>query len=143
MERRGAGILGRRDHRHGGDDCGTVYQYRRRLNGNDTAMDNQDLIFKGATRPAMMAGVPIVPFILAVGVHLLAAVWAMAFIGAFVMFIIMMACVMNVFFMRYISSQDDQRLLQHLLRLKSIAGRRNSKHWGAHSISPTDYRKRK
>lgn len=103
----------------------------------------RDLIFKGATRPAMMAGVPIVPFILTVGIHIILAMWAMMFINLFVSFVILMTCVLCVFGLRYISSQDDQRLNQYLLRMKSVAGRRNADHWGAHSISPTDYTKRK
>ncbi|WP_292938085.1 VirB3 family type IV secretion system protein [Noviherbaspirillum sp.] len=106
-------------------------------------MEQRDVIFKGATRPAMMLGVPIVPLILVVGIHLLLAVWSMTLISVFAMFVILMACGLNVFFMRQISTQDDQRLNQHLLRLKSIAGRRNSAYWGAHSMSPLDYSKRR
>ena len=106
-------------------------------------MDNRDPVFKGATRPAMMAGVPIVPLILVVGVHLLLAIWSMVLINLFVSFVLMMMGVLNIFFMRHISSNDEQRLNQYLLRMRSISGRRNKPHWGAHSISPTDYRKRK
>lgn len=103
----------------------------------------RDLIFKGATRPAMMAGVPIVPFILVVGIHLLLAMWAMMLVNMFVSFVILMTCVMCVLFLRHISSQDDQRLNQYLLRMKSAAGRKNKNHWGAHTMSPIDYTKRK
>jgi type IV secretion system protein VirB3 len=106
-------------------------------------MLNRDPIFKGATRPAMMAGVPIVPFILVVGFHLLLAIWAMMLINLFVSFVILMTCVLCIFLLRYISSQDDQRLNQFLLRMKSVAGRRNNHHWGAHSVAPTEYTKRK
>lgn len=106
-------------------------------------MDNRDPIFKGATRPAMMMGVPVVPFILVVGVHLLVAIWALQVTSLFVPFAIMMTCGLCVFLLRHISSQDEQRLNQYLLRMRSIAGRRNNGHWGAHSVSPTDYTKRK
>ncbi|NRR30395.1 VirB3 family type IV secretion system protein [Oxalobacteraceae bacterium] len=106
-------------------------------------MSNRDMIFKGATRPAMMAGVPIVPFIVVVGIHLMLAVWSMILINLFASFVILMACVLCVLLLRHISAQDDQRLNQYLLRMKSIAGRRNAEHWGAHSIAPTDYTKRK
>lgn len=105
-------------------------------------MENRDIVFKGATRPAMMAGVPIVPFILVVGVHLLLAIWSMALVNMFASFVLLMLCVVNVMGLRYISAQDEQRLNQYLLRMKSIAGRMNQSHWGAHGVSPTDYTKR-
>ena len=103
----------------------------------------RDPIFKGATRPAMMAGVPIVPFILVVGVHLMLAMWAIQLISFFVGFVILMTGVLSVFVLRHISSQDNQRLNQYLLRMKSTAGRRNHSHWHAHSVSPVDFQKRK
>lgn len=106
-------------------------------------MEYRDVVFKGATRPAMMAGVPIVPFILVVGIHLLLAIWAMVLVNLFVSFVILMVCVLNIFFLRHISSQDEQRLNQYLLRMRSVAGRRNKAHWGAHSVAPIDYKKRK
>ena len=106
-------------------------------------METRDVVFKGATRPAMMAGVPIVPLILVVGVHLLLAIWAMVLVNLFVSFVLLMTCVLNIFFMRHISSNDEQRLNQYLLRMKSISGRKNKPHWGAHSVSPTDYTKRR
>ncbi|WP_136417576.1 VirB3 family type IV secretion system protein [Herbaspirillum sp. ST 5-3] len=106
-------------------------------------MEYRDVIFKGATRPAMMLGVPIVPLILVVGIHLLLGMWAMTLIGVFAMFVILSAGAVNVFFMRQISTQDEQRLNQHVLRLKSIAGRRNSSYWEAHSMSPIDFSKRR
>lgn len=105
-------------------------------------MAYEDVVFKGATRPAMMAGVPIVPFILVVGIHLLFAIWAMVLVNLFVAFVVLMTCVLNVLFMRQISSNDEQRLNQYLLRMKSTAGRRNQAHWGAHAVSPNDYRRR-
>ena len=106
-------------------------------------MDYGDIVFKGATRPAMMAGVPIVPFILVVGIHLLLAVWALVLVNAFVSFVLLMTGALNVMFMRFISADDAQRLNQYMLRLRSIAGRRNKRYWGAHSISPCDYARRR
>ncbi|UTY59674.1 type IV secretion system protein VirB3 [Massilia sp. erpn] len=104
-------------------------------------MAYEDVVFKGATRPAMMLGVPIVPLILVVGLHLLLAVWAMVLVNLFVSFVILAAGAMNVFFLRHVSSNDEQRLNQYLLRMKSTGGRRNKVYWGAHSASPCDYRR--
>jgi len=106
-------------------------------------MDNRDVIFKGATRPAMMLGVPIVPFIIVTGSHILLAMWSLVLMSTFAAFVILAAGVMNIMVLRYISTQDDQRLSQYLLRFKNISGRRTSHHWGAHSLSPTDYAKSK
>jgi type IV secretion system protein VirB3 len=105
-------------------------------------MAYEDVVFKGATRPAMMLGVPIVPFILVVGAHLLLAIWVMVLASMFACFVILAAGVLNVFVLRHITSNDEQRLNQYLLRMKSIAGRRNKAYWGAHSASPNDYRRR-
>lgn len=90
----------------------------------------------------MMLGVPVVPFILVVGIHFVLAMWSMMLINLFVAFVILMTGILIVMFLRHISSLDEQRLNQYLLRLKSIAGRRNVTHWGAHSISAVDYKKR-
>ena len=106
-------------------------------------MDNRDIIFKGATRPAMMLGVPIVPFIIVTGSHILLAMWSLVLMSTFGSFVILAAGLMNIMVLRYISTQDDQRLSQYLLRFKNIAGRRTSHYWGAHSLSPIDYAKSK
>ena len=44
--------------------------------------------------------------------------------------------------MRYMSSQDDHRLNQYLMYLRSRPFRRNAHFWGAHSMAPTNYKKR-
>lgn len=106
-------------------------------------MNYRDPIFKGATRPAMMLGVPVVPLIIVLGVHILLAMWTLQFAGPLPAFLILMFAAMVVMVLRHISSQDEQRLNQYLLRLRSVAGRRNEKHWGAHSISPVDFTRRK
>lgn len=105
-------------------------------------MNYRDVIFKGATRPATMAGVPVVPFILVVGLHILACMWTIILIGFFVAAAIALSCVICVLVMRYISSQDDQRLLQYMLVIRGFPSKRNLTHWGAKSLSPTRYSRR-
>src|SRR5580658_7143004 len=73
-------------------------------------MRNRDIIFKGATRPAMMLGVPIVPLILVAGIDILLAMWSLVLVSTFGAFVILAAGLMVIFVLRYISSQDDQRL---------------------------------
>jgi type IV secretion system protein VirB3 len=102
----------------------------------------RDTIFKGATRPAMMLGVPIMPFILVVGLDFLLAMWSLLLGSLFASFSFLMLGVVVVLVLRYISSQDDQRLNQYLLRFRDTAFRKNAGHWNAHSMSPIDFRKR-
>ena len=105
-------------------------------------MNYRDVIFKGATRPATMAGVPVVPFILVVGAHILAGMWGMILLGFFVAAGIALSCVTCVLVMRYISSQDDQRLLQYMLAIRGFPAKRNLLHWGAKSYAPNKYNRR-
>lgn len=101
-----------------------------------------DRIFKGATRPAMMLGVPIIPCILVMGTFLLMAVWGLVFFG-FVFclsMLIILAFVIGI--LRYMSRQDDQRLNQYVLYLKNRPFNRNKKIWQAHSMGPLDLKKR-
>lgn len=105
-------------------------------------MNYRDTIFKGATRPATMAGVPVVPFVLVVGIHILIGMWGMIFLGFLVAVGVALSCVICVLVMRYISSQDDQRLLQYLLLMRGFPAKRNFAHWGAKSLSPTRFDKR-
>jgi type IV secretion system protein VirB3 len=106
-------------------------------------MRNRDIIFKGATRPAMMMGVPIVPLILVAGIDMLLAVWSIVLFSPFCAFVILAGGVVAISLLRYISSQDDQRLSQYILRWKNVGARRTTHYWGAHAISPIDFDKRK
>ena len=105
-------------------------------------MNYRDVIFTGATRPAMMAGVPVVPFLLVVGAHILAGMWGMIVLGFLVATAIALSCVICVLVMRYISSQDDQRLLQYMLVIRGFPAKRNVLHWGAKSYSANNYAQR-
>lgn len=103
-----------------------------------------DRIFKGATRPAMMLGIPIIPFILTAGIFLLVSMWAMVLLG-FVWLGVGLVCGLTTLgFLRYVSSQDDQRLNQYILYVLSwVYGWRNASIWKAHAMSPVDYKARK
>jgi type IV secretion system protein VirB3 len=105
-------------------------------------MNYRDVIFKGATRPATMAGVPVVPFILVVGLHIMVGMWAVILVGFFVATGIALSCVICVLAMRHISSQDDQRLLQYMLVIRGLPAKRNLLHWGAKSFGATRYTRR-
>lgn len=102
----------------------------------------RDLIFKGATRPAMMVGVPLVPFVAVAGIHIIAFVWALILIGVMPAVAVAMFGILCILVMRLISKTDDQKLNQVVLRVRSISLRKNNSYWGAHSVSPIDYKGR-
>lgn len=101
-----------------------------------------DRIFKGATRPAMMLGIPIVPCILVMGIFFIMAVWSLVFFGFVVALsiLVILAFVMGI--LRFMTMQDDHRLNQYLMYLRSRPYRRNKRFWGAHSMAPVDFKKR-
>lgn len=102
----------------------------------------RDPIFKGATRPAMMAGVPLVPFILVAGLHIIGCVWSLILIGIMPAVAIAMFGILCILVMRAISKTDDQKLNQVILKFRSKGLKKNNQYWGAHSVSPIDYRGR-
>lgn len=101
-----------------------------------------DRIFKGATRPAMMLGVPIVPFILVMGAFIFVAVWTFVAAGLQAALSVLVLAALCIVLLRHVTRQDDQRLNQMLLYLKSRPFRRNKVFWGAHSMSPINFKKR-
>jgi len=102
----------------------------------------RDRIFKGATRPAMMLGIPIVPFILIVGFHLILIVWTFILSSPFVSIGIGFILIMVLLFLRQLNSSDNHRISQYFLYAKDFGNRRNKKYWGAHSMSPIKFKKR-
>lgn len=101
-----------------------------------------DLVFKGCTRPAMLGGVPLYPLMCVGFPLLLIGVW-----GLWLQPIIGLVSVMLIFplffLMKIISTYDDQRLMQHLLRLRMSLRHRNTKFWGAKSYAAIAYKIRK
>ena len=104
----------------------------------------RDPIFKGCTRPAMFAGVPMLPFLLVTGIFLLLAMWCFYLLSAYVSLFLGIIYIPVVVTMKQITKKDDQRLRQMMMRarmrFRQQAGRRL---WGAISFSPVRYKKRK
>lgn len=105
-------------------------------------MANGDRIFKGATRPAMMLGVPIIPFILVCGLFLIATLWGTIFMGLGVGLSVLLVMAVVLAALRQITSSDDHRLNQWLMYLRGWPFRRNKAYWRAHAASPIDLKKR-
>src|ERR1700744_5077144 len=89
-------------------------------------------VFKGCTRPAMLWGVPLVPFLMVGGGMLIPAIWALLAsppLGVAILFLMIPVFVA----MRVITRHDDQRLAQYALRLRMLLHQGNRRYWGAHA----------
>jgi type IV secretion system protein VirB3 len=99
--------------------------------------DYRDPLFKGATRPAMMMGVPVVPlFIIGMGVVLI-SVWTSIFLVLLLVPIIVT--------MQQITKHDDQqfRLLGLKFVFRIINYNHNGRFYKSSAYSPFDFEKRK
>lgn len=105
-------------------------------------MDNQqevldrEIVFKGCTRPAMIMGVPIVPFVLGVG-------------SSFVLLFLLLSppwTILSIvvwWVMRMMAKEDDQRFRLLWIELITIRFNPNKRIWGVASFQPVAYREKK
>jgi type IV secretory pathway VirB3-like protein len=100
----------------------------------------RDPVFKGCTRPPMLAGVPLMPFIVTVALSFIPAMWILPF-SPVAGVAWMGSLIPVVVVMRQISRSDDQRLAQMLARLTLHLRQRNAGSWRAHSYAATRTRK--
>lgn len=97
---------------------------------------DREVVFKGCTRPAMILGVPIVPFVIGVG-------------GSFLCFFVLLSppwTVLSIvvwWVMRTITKEDDQRF--RLLYVEWITSKfsANKRLWGFTNFQPAPYREKK
>ncbi|MEI2677709.1 MAG: VirB3 family type IV secretion system protein [Burkholderiaceae bacterium] len=100
----------------------------------------REAIYKGATRPAMKFGVPLVPLVILLCSGMLLVMWGgilwswWVALGVFVLALTAMA------WMRYVTRLDDQRFRQLFVASKLRLHDRNRRFWRARSYSPTLYR---
>lgn len=101
----------------------------------------KDPVFKGCARPAMLWGVPLVPFLVVGGGMLIPAIWALLAsppLGVSIIFLMIPVFVG----MRVITRHDDQRLRQYALRLRMTSRQGNRRFWGAHAYVPVRLKRR-
>lgn len=104
--------------------------------------DFYDPIYKGCTSPSTAFGVPMLPFILGTLVFAQAAILGGLFFGTPV--VVMLALLYGLAFTwaRRISRNDEQRLLQLILRLRMRLRQRVTRaRWGAISFAPNNFRR--
>lgn len=103
----------------------------------------QDPIFRGCTRPAMVAKVPLLPFLIVTGAFALPAGWLFYLVSPYASLILGLLYLPVLITMRVVTKQDDQRLRQMLLRLMMRAtGWRGRRLWGAYTYAPCRYKGR-
>jgi type IV secretion system protein VirB3 len=101
----------------------------------------EDPVFKGCTRPAMLWGVPLVPFLMVGGSMLIPAIWTLLAsppVGVGLLFLIVPVFVT----MRAMTRHDDQRLAQRALRVRMMLRQRNRRFWGMHAYAPVRLKRR-
>lgn len=101
----------------------------------------RDPVFKGCTRPAMLWGVPLVPFLMVGGGILIPAIWALLAsppVGVGIVLLLIPVFVT----MRSITRHDDQRLAQYALCARMAIRQRNRRFWGAHAYVPVRVKRR-
>ncbi len=95
-----------------------------------------EAIYKGATRPAMKFGVPLVPLVVFAGVGMLLCLYGGLFVRGWTLLVIAAALIPGFFWMRMVTARDDQRFRQMLLAARLRALDRNGSFWRARSYSP-------
>jgi type IV secretory pathway VirB3-like protein len=101
-----------------------------------------DPIYKGSTAPAMVLGVPLLPFLLGAIVIAQLALLSFYFINLSVMVIWLVIGAFLYGYARKVSRDDEHRLLQLMLKAR-MRGRQGAtrRFWGAVSFSPVPRRK--
>lgn len=100
-----------------------------------------EAIYKGATRPAMKLGVPLVPLVLLFGAGMLGAIWGGVFLSWWVALGVLSSIGPALLWMRLVTAKDDQRFRQMLLALRLRLHDRNHELWQCRSYSPNTFRK--
>lgn len=97
----------------------------------------QEAIYKGATRPPILLGVPLIPAVLVGGASILLLAYLVIFSRSFLLAAVALAPIAALWSsMMLVTRKDDQRLMQTLLRFRLRQRRGSLRVWGAHSYAP-------
>lgn len=99
-----------------------------------------EAIYKGATRPAMKMGIPLVPLVVLFGSGMLLILWGGTLVSWWLALAVLVAFGPALLWMRWVTSKDDQRFRQIFVALKLRLHDRNRRLWQARSYAPTLYR---
>ncbi|MBW8848016.1 MAG: VirB3 family type IV secretion system protein [Burkholderiales bacterium] len=99
-----------------------------------------EAIYKGATRPAMKLGIPLVPLVVLFGTGMLLIMWGGSLITWWIAPVVLLAILPTLGWMRFVTAKDDQRFRQMFVAMKLRLHDHNRRFWHARSYSPTLYR---
>ena len=99
-----------------------------------------EAIYKGATRPAMKLGVPLVPLVVLFGLAMLSILWVGTLLSWWVVPVVLATVVPALAWMRFVTRKDDQRFRQIFIALKLRIRDRNRRLWRSRSYAPYLYR---
>ena len=99
-----------------------------------------ETIYKGATRPAMKLGIPLVPLVVLFGTGMLLIMWGGILLSWWFAVGVLLAFLPALAWMRWLTARDDQRFRQMFVAMKLRRHDRNRRFWRARSYSPTLYR---
>ncbi|MGE0315897.1 MAG: VirB3 family type IV secretion system protein [Lautropia sp.] len=101
-----------------------------------------DPIFKGCTRPPMLAGVPMFWMVVPAGIVLLLSPYLLYLLSPVAVLVLWMVFIPFYLWMRAVTRLDDQRLPQIALRLWIRARQpRSRRYWGSLCYSPSRYKR--
>jgi type IV secretion system protein VirB3 len=95
-----------------------------------------EVIYKGATRPAMKLGVPLVPLVSMVASGLLLIIWGGTLLSWWLALGVVLAYGPILVWMRWVTHQDDQRFRQMFIAAKLRLHDRNRRLWLSRSYCP-------
>ncbi len=99
-----------------------------------------EAIYKGATRPAMKLGIPLVPLVVLFGAAMLLVLWVGSLVSWWILPIVLAAFVPALAWMRFVTNKDDQRFRQMFVAAKLRFNDRNRRLWHTRSYAPYLYR---
>jgi len=99
-----------------------------------------EAIYKGATRPAMKFGIPLVPLVISLGVGMLLTMWGGTLWSWWVAVVVLAALAPVLAWMRFVTAKDDQRFRQMFVAAKLRLHDRNRRFWHSRCYSPNLYR---
>ncbi len=106
-----------------------------------TLKPQQDVIYKGCTRPPLLWGVPLLPLVMILMPGMLVGIVGLAYFLPMSLAALLVS-VSAWAWMRAVTKKDDQRLLQIFLRLRLRSRQKNSGFWGCAAYAPIVYFRR-
>ena len=98
-----------------------------------------EAIYKGATRPAMKMGIPLVPLVVMFGTGMLLILWIGTLVTWWITPVVLASFVPTLTWMRVVTRKDDQRFRQIFVALKLRIQDRNRRFWRSRSYASYTY----